>query len=495
MKKYVLLTSILALAACGGGSGGGGGGVAPRAAIEPDSPVALSNAQITSMASEILVASDGSAVAPSMTRSGSAIFNGQRYTSYRLDDVQFKMGGEDSLVKFELDKDGKIIALGKYDRSDDFTGDPEYAISEEGRFVRTGGTGNTFEKDLYRYTYNFDNSDPGISELAKQHFKDIDLTDDNGSLSPAQLKAKLIAKVTKKMNKVIASQSPDNPNYANDVQALRDSLAIYISQINNTGSFDTPFAGHATLQVQGVNNATGLKYADFGFAELTIRDSGDNIVSHLFTPYVGGYSAVKVDPSLLETDGVTFTGTVIAGIDHKSKISGVKTEEGVLVRQDNAVLTMNRNGSSDLVMDNLVVNDGGANNGKHWYEVILHTDANGLPTFEISGSSNIGGANYNLPSAALIAAAGGSVGFDAGDWSAHDQEYVGHMEDDNGTPADPSDDIGHRFSGVAETTLYGLNGDATEATTKFGFGNETHWNNNADHNEVAIYGAFGGKKD
>ena len=60
MKRYVMLTSVLALAACGGGSGGGGsagtpsgGYVAPRPAVTPG--VATSNAEITNMSSEIIV--------------------------------------------------------------------------------------------------------------------------------------------------------------------------------------------------------------------------------------------------------------------------------------------------------------------------------------------------------------------------------------------------------------------------------------------------------
>lgn len=95
MKKYVILTSVLALAACGGGGGGssspavvGGGYVAPRAAVT--SEVAASNSQITSMASEIVVASNGSAPI-SVVRSATTSSGGVTYTSYRLDDVKLFM--------------------------------------------------------------------------------------------------------------------------------------------------------------------------------------------------------------------------------------------------------------------------------------------------------------------------------------------------------------------------------------------------------------------
>ncbi len=293
MKKLCLLTSLFALAACGGGGGSSSSsGMRPSAVRAPVSEEAItSNKEITSMASEILVDSGGNAIAPA-ARSGSTHYNGANYTSYRLDDVDFKIGGEDSLVKFELDHNGQIVALGKYDRTDDFTGAPVYGLGEEGRFVRTGTT-NEFAKALYNYSFDLNASGIGIAD---EHFDDIEFLDDNGSLSPAQIRQKLIAKLTKEMNKVIASQDPTNPNYTSDVANLRTALQAYITQINNTNAFDAPFQGQANLQVQGVNNATGLKYADLGFAKLTIRDSGNEIVQHGFSPYVGGYSAIKIDP-------------------------------------------------------------------------------------------------------------------------------------------------------------------------------------------------------
>ena len=92
MKRYVMLTSVLALAACGGGSGGGGsagtpsgGYVAPRPAVTPG--VATSNAEITNMSSEIVVASNSNTPV-SVVRSATVNNSGVTYTSYRLDDVK-----------------------------------------------------------------------------------------------------------------------------------------------------------------------------------------------------------------------------------------------------------------------------------------------------------------------------------------------------------------------------------------------------------------------
>ena len=93
MKRYIMLTSVLALAACGGGSGGGsgsavstgGGYVAPRSAVT--SSVAASNAEITNMSSEIVVASNSNTPV-SVVRSATVNNGGVTYTSYRLDDVK-----------------------------------------------------------------------------------------------------------------------------------------------------------------------------------------------------------------------------------------------------------------------------------------------------------------------------------------------------------------------------------------------------------------------
>ncbi len=114
MKKYVFLTSVLALAACGGGSGGHGGAdyVAPRAAVTPQ--VAESNSGVTGMNSEIVVASNS--LSPVAVREASTTKNNVTYVSYRLDDVNLyiaeKLGDDDAWLNFNVDpKTGEINAV------------------------------------------------------------------------------------------------------------------------------------------------------------------------------------------------------------------------------------------------------------------------------------------------------------------------------------------------------------------------------------------------
>lgn len=92
MKKYVFLTSVLALAACGGGSGGGG---APSGGRNlPDVPAELGgrvtatdNGTVTAMRSEVIVSSNSNVA---LSRSGHTFTdaNGVTFKSYRLEDIK-----------------------------------------------------------------------------------------------------------------------------------------------------------------------------------------------------------------------------------------------------------------------------------------------------------------------------------------------------------------------------------------------------------------------
>lgn len=89
MKKITILTSALVLAACGGGGSNHADGssvyVPPRPAVT--AAVATSNAQLTNLPSEVVVASN-STTPVSVVGSVSTTSGGVTYTSYRLDDVK-----------------------------------------------------------------------------------------------------------------------------------------------------------------------------------------------------------------------------------------------------------------------------------------------------------------------------------------------------------------------------------------------------------------------
>ena len=101
MKKCFILTSVLALAACSGGSGGGGapgvsgGQLSGAENFIRSGQTTIGNVEInndvTSMASAIVVAKDGSS---SAIRSATKSFNGKEYDIYDLSDVKFNATDE-----------------------------------------------------------------------------------------------------------------------------------------------------------------------------------------------------------------------------------------------------------------------------------------------------------------------------------------------------------------------------------------------------------------
>lgn len=154
MKKYLLLTSILALAACGGGSGGGGSHgvssgndyVAPRPAVEEG--VAQSNAGITGLKSEIVVASNSNT--PVLVRSASSQSGGVTYTSYRLDDVKLYTAEQlnndhPTYINLNLDKNTGEINAVKMVMGGEDSGYIGRTINNEGNFT------NTFKGPIFEY--------------------------------------------------------------------------------------------------------------------------------------------------------------------------------------------------------------------------------------------------------------------------------------------------------------------------------------------------------
>ncbi|MBR5355258.1 MAG: hypothetical protein IK122_03995 [Alphaproteobacteria bacterium] len=498
MKRYFILTSVLALAACGAGSGGGGiPSAAPaRVAIVAGSPAAESNSAITSMASEVLVA-NGTAITPS--RSATASYNGKTYKSYRLDDVHFKMAGEDSEIRFGLDSTGKIISAGKYDKNSS----GRYVLNEQGTFARSGDTASFGSaKTLYGWnkTLTSDNvalktaitnkldelnlttpdwldDDTKLTAVVndvKKHFKDgVEATSDNGGLGNTavanMLKSNIAAEITDWAN------SQPGERQGDVLTAVAAAVQAYY-QAQITGSFGDPTAYTAKLDVQGVD--AGLKYADLGFAHLRVSNANESDVKEDgYSPYVGGYDALKKTQLATEK---TFTGTAVAGID------GV--DDGMLVRQDNAKLTMYTTGASKLVMDNLVAVDDD-HSGDQWYNVTIETAAGAAPKFTIDDNGRTVGADFALETIAPKGTEGYNelvVNFaDGGTYNPSEGRYEIHGNPDG-------DGISTNYGGSMETAMYGAGNTPEEATARFGFSENQH---DAENNQrhVAIYGAFGGK--
>ena len=150
MKKILLCTTVLTLAACGGGghSGGapvtsGGGYVAPRAAVS--AAVVASNAEITGLPSEVVVASNSTS--PVSVSSVSRENGGVTYTSYRLDDVKLFIAENldappaRAYINLELnDSTGEIDAIKMM-----------VGGAASGRVVRNTDDTSTFRGPIFEY--------------------------------------------------------------------------------------------------------------------------------------------------------------------------------------------------------------------------------------------------------------------------------------------------------------------------------------------------------
>ena len=433
------------------------------------------------MASEILVASNGHASSPLLGRSATASYNGQRYTSYRLEDVEFLFGGEDAVLKFGLDENGKIISVARYENG---------VVGEEGVFERKNDTSADFAVSKKQYLWTFQLVKGETDNIAWEHFTSpLEYSNDFSDRTPEQIAAGLKAKIDDEIDDIKNSQTGTEEQIAAAYAKLETARTAYKGQVEaqlaGAGFGDSK---EMSLKVAVDGADIGLRYADLGMAHLRISDTNDSYTKEdSYSPYVGGYDVLKVSPENLATD-TNFTGTAIAGLEHKSRVDGVdQAKTGARVRNDNAVLTMNRDGTSRLVMNNLA----GVGVAGKWYNVTIDKAANGTPTVTISGSNTIDG--FNLPSADKVTTLGGTVSFAVEGVTKDGPEYIRKITDTQSTP-EQADDIHHRFGSTIETTAYGLSNtdEHMEATARFSFSNERRTNDNMNKEEVAIYGAFGG---
>ncbi len=152
MKKYFILTSVLALAACGGGSGSGGGYV-PAEILTPEQRAAAeSNQAITGMKSHIIIGGTNATVNPNTRASTSGGHGGGKLYDlsnvvFQSTDKEFGAPDEDFTMEFVVDDNGKIIAIKTLDdggvdefaRHDDK--DNRFDVPDEGVHARVNLVG------------------------------------------------------------------------------------------------------------------------------------------------------------------------------------------------------------------------------------------------------------------------------------------------------------------------------------------------------------------
>lgn len=353
MKKTLVLTSLLALCACGGG--GGGSGVGPtniRAAV--DQTAIDSNLNITSMASEVLVPTDSSN--PIVARSGTVKYDGKTYTSYRLDDVDFRVatgGGNDALLNFKMDSKGKIDSLVL-----DVGGGKQ-------KMFRRDDNSADFRGVVYEYIV-LDNSATGHDDYAAS---------DRDTLVRLVYSAENDPTSYETLSAAAAGKCPAGKYCRWD----RIDQAFRITSKGGTDSLT--YSDFGMLQTANFGKWKGVTEANFADAKTHSRDK-NNVVTDAatwdnitfddddFDVFGGGYKVSALSHRPTET--MDFVGKAVGSVyaTNSDNHQGATT-----ALEDNAAELHFENGTSTLVMD-----------FEDWYTVTVTQNSNGSNRIQFTGS-------------------------------------------------------------------------------------------------------------
>lgn len=323
MKKYLYLTSLLALTACFGGGSGTGGGTAP--APTANASVALfdglispegvsSNHEITQMTSGVIVSNDGASYA---VRSGHVTSGGHTYNVYDLGDVDFKIAENPSdYFNFKLATDGS----GRIEQITEHLGGETAVINRIGETERFNGP-------IFELVKN-SGSDEALYRVADtgQDFDDLAIPENLTTVCAGGCHWNRIDEVYGINTVAGKGATPDialtysdfgkfNPVYRSKHKNLDDDMLTAIRaqeadinallDNNDTDGLAEYFAAHSELAPDGNHSYHTATQQEEEFA-----DSKD------FQLFAGGY-AIKngqmVD-TLVPTNGMTFTGKAIGRI-------------------------------------------------------------------------------------------------------------------------------------------------------------------------------------
>lgn len=298
MKKYLVLTSVLALTACGGGSGSGGSGADVNTVVVPGDlagrVTATDNDVITKMKSEVIVASNSD---NPLSRKATVEKDGVTFASYRLEDIQLYAADF-------AHTDNGFLQIGM----DENTGRIEnitMTVGGTGAPVARDGNTNRFFGPIFEYVEN--GKDQAVYRTANTGQTAEDL---------AQLKADLIAqgKIQDGGHWNMINEYMDVVTYGRDI-GNGESL-----QYADFGHFN-PVYKQKYKNVDGLSNdqmASARQGKDLGRgSELdkrkTAEDFNDEMAAEDYQLFAGGYaiSGVKLEKSLQPNNNTTYRGMAI----------------------------------------------------------------------------------------------------------------------------------------------------------------------------------------
>ena len=462
------------------------------------------------------------------------------FEKYRMeDDVQLKDTGQDAYFKFDLDDTGtiktvslwesptseygtswtaagahehdvRIIINGSGDAVADYDHglnpfDSDYRNSNAG-YLNRQQNGTTFANTIHYYNFELGEHTLGAGAIIDpDEFEEVEI-ESTETLTPELAKQKLKDYIIEKVNKKMHNQNGGEND--GDVAKFVAVANWYIDRIDEivdatliSNSFVLDIAQSATMN--GMGKDVGLKYSDFGYAQM-VRTAPEHEPETQYLTYVGGYNGFKSDHRPMANaigDGTTFTGTAVVTVEdhHKNKNNHTETTNTALYKDTTAQLRYDHvdtaHATHTLTMNNLKAMQGATENSDWYSMAVSQTDGNNTMNVQLSAAGKTIDSGFQF----FKADGDGNITRNS---AIADPEYqivktngaANAINMVDGTTS--AVETHHRLNGTASADYYGPEQDVTTEATA-GVWMDERWadgENNIQH-ELSVYGAFGGQKD
>lgn len=414
MRKYIFLTSVLALAACGGG-GGGHGGVAPVTVPSDLSGrvTATENDNVTAMKSEVIVSSNSDT---ELSRSSSTTVNGVKFVSYRLEDI--KLYAADSV---NTDKGFLQIGMNKNTgRIEDIT----MEVGGVGAPVARVGNTHQFNAPIFEYVQDEIHhiadqslvSSEGLRNDYKndQHWDDGKWVEDNGDWVYVEYGDQAVFRTvdtgqTIAQLEALAGTKSLSGGHWNRIDEVMD-VVTYGRDIGNGQSLQYADFGHFNPVYKTKNVDLTGKTGDNWNSEIAKSHNTSEVQHELeeedYQLFAGGYaiSRTELKDTLAAPKNTTFKGMAIGRVyssmggatNEQLADYGITSGDGHDIQKayitKDATLTVDASGKQTLVMpfNSKAVGD-------KYYDVKLVKNANGtIANPQFTGNEDLIEGQYKL---------------------------------------------------------------------------------------------------